>query len=490
MSADQYAIEVYDHTTVLGRDWEPPPLTDPGDDKAWAAWRGGEEFAAMIEWRSDAISSVDLFPAEQAAGGEDRPVDDAEAAALLEQIRPLVPNMLVQLDITGRVLAAYWHEQTDTGATRQGRPRLWAGKPSLASVSRKRSNTATDARGTLWHLQIGRAEYVDIDTATRPGAARARPAGRRGRPDPSRPGIVVMAWRPDPERPWNARSQTKDAAVLIEAFQSLSKSVVATANNRAAMRPAIVTTRRAQGTMYDPKGDMTGNRQPIREFMRQLQARLKKPADPSAAVGVHIEVDNIAEDITTLDLGGDFDARVSVLRPLMVEAFARSAPAPPQVVLGTEDSNHWSADNAYRQARQVYLASDARFIARIAAALVSSVLGREIHVGWRFEGLDTEAWRSGLASELGLDTDTTPSEHELRAVLWTRAMADNMDYAIAGRYIDTIIATWRGQTPPPSPASNAGIPDTTETDETPEPEEPSPGPSSQARAIARARTGR
>lgn len=414
----EYAIDIWDRHTVYDRDWKPPQTADRDDGRAWAAWEGGEEFSAMIEWRTDAISSLSIFPvsADSADGAHPDRITDPDADPILDRFRDVIGQILIQLDITGRVVIAHWMEIDPAGGPAV--PRIWAGKPSLAVPKRG-----------VWTIQTGAHTYVEVDT-TRAG------------------NVVVMGWWPHPERPWDARSQTKDALVLVEAFQALSKSVVATASNRSAMRPAIVASRRAHGYLYDPTGAGAGPRQSVRELMRQITARIKKPSDASSAVGVVFEVDDINADITTLDLAGDYDARVSALRPLMVEAFARSAPAPPQVILGTENSNHWSADNAYEQAKQVYLAADARFIARLAAAVTSAVIGRPVRTSWAFQGLESEAWRSGLASELDLTYDAPPTENDLRAVLWTRAMAQGMEYQTAEQYVDTIIAVWQGRQAP------------------------------------------
>lgn len=440
MSHTDMGIEVFDRSRTYPEGTSPSPvLTDDKDGEAWEAWRGGEEFAAALDWRSDAMSSVALFPAVPGAGGApDKPRDDPAAAALLTRFRAVVPDVLRQLDITGRVLVARYRADGENVSPngRDGRDawRIWAGKASLGSVD----------KSALWSLQVSNEQTVKINTQ---GDGQA----------------VIVAWRPDGEFPWRASSPTKYALNQIRAFQALTEAVLATANSRAAMRPAIVTSRRAQGTLIGPPGtEMMTSRQSVREMMRQLMARLKNRKDAGAAVGPHIEVDDVNEDFRVVDLGGEFDDKVATLRPLMVQAYARTAPVPPQVVLGTENSNHWSSDVAYEQAKQIYLASDARFIARIAAALVSSVLGREVHVGWAFQGLESEAWRSGLAAELGLTYDAPPTEDDLRAVLWTRAMLARMEYTAAAAYVGTIIGAWKGERTPAaealSPAPAAGTP--------------------------------
>lgn len=430
MSRTDMGIEVYDRSRTYREGTSPSPvLTDDKDGEAWEAWRGGEEFAAALDWRSDAMSSVALFPATRGAGGAaDKPRADPAAEALLARFRSLVPDILRQLDVTGRVLVARYRsdgENVSPNGNEGGDPfRMWAGKASLGSVDKT----------AIWSLQVSNEQTVKVNTA---GDGQA----------------VIVAWRPDAEFPWRASSPTKYALNEIRAFQALTESVLATANSRAALRPAIVTSRRAQGTLIGPPGtELMNGRQSVREMMRQLMAKLKGRSTSSAAIGPHIEVDDVNEDFRVVDLGGEFDDKVTKLRPLMVEAYARTAPVPPQVVLGTENSNHWSSDVAYEQAKQIYLASDARFITTIAAALVSSVLGREVYVGWAFQGLESEAWRSGLAAELGLTYDAPPTENDLRAVLWTRAMLARMAYADALVYVNTIIAAWKGEALPDVPA--------------------------------------
>lgn len=440
MSRTDMGIEVYDRSRTYPEGKSPSPvLTDDKDGEAWEAWRGGEEFAAALDWRSDAMSSVALYPATRGAGGAaDKPRADPAAEALLARFRPLVPDILRQLDVTGRVLVVRYQssgENTGPNGTEGGDPfRMWAGKANLGSVDKT----------AVWSLNVAADHTVKVNT---------KGEGQ----------VVINAWRPDAEFPWRAWSPTKYALNQIRAFQALTESVLATANSRAALRPAIVTSRRAQGTLIGPPGtEVTSGRQPVREMYRQLMAKLKSRSQASAAIGPHIEVDDVDKDFRLVDLGGEFDDKVATLRPLVVEAWARTAPVPPQVVLGTENSNHWSSDVAYEQAKQIYLASDARFIATIASALVSSVLGREVYVGWAFQGLESEAWRSGLAAELGLTYDAPPTEADLRAVLFTRAMLARMAYADALVYVNTIIAAWKGEPTPAaealSPAPAAGTP--------------------------------
>jgi hypothetical protein len=438
MSRTDMGIEVYDSARTYRDGVSPSPiLTDDKDGEAWEAWRGGEEFAAALDWRADAMSSVALFPATRGAGGApDTPRTDPAAEALLARFRAVVPDILRHLDVTGRVLVARYRadgENVGPNGNEGGDPfRIWAGKANLGSVD----------KSAIWSLQVTNELTVKVNTA---GDGQ----------------VIINAWHPDAEFPWRASSPTKYALNQIRAFQALTEAILATANSRAALRPAIVTSRRAQGALIGPPGtESFGGRQSVREMMRQLMAKLKGRSQASAAIGPHIEVDDVDKDFRLVDLGGEFDDKVAVLRPLVVEGWARTAPVPPQVVLGNENSNHWSSDVAYEQAKQIYLASDARFIAAIAGALVSSVLRREVYVGWAFQGLESEAWRSGLAGELGLTYDAPPTENDLRAVLWTRAMTARMEYADAAAYVNTIIAAWKGEQAPAaealSPAPAAG----------------------------------
>lgn len=403
--SNDYAIEVYNKAAA-----DEPTLSDPGDANAWEAWRGGEEAKAAIEWRTDAMSSLKLFPAKPGADGlPDQPIGgEGSTVQLLNEFAQLAPRILRQTDITGRVLITYQQSPPE------GASNWWAGRANLATVE-----------GSTWKVKTSSTREVTIDVAQ---------SGQ----------TAVLAWRPDAEHPWYAQSWVKDAFVLITAAQALSKSIKSTANSRAALRDVIVAVRRAQAALVTPSSAPgSTQRMSVREMYRQLMAQIKDGDKASAAVGALIEVDDV-DEVKTLSLSGSFDTRVVSLRDLAIQAIARSAPVPPQVVLGTENSNHWSSDVAYAQALQVYLAADARFIAEIAAAAVGAVTGTDdLYVGWAFDGLDPDSWRTALAAELDLDLASVPSEQVLRAILLTRAMLGNRPLDEATAYVDAIITAYK-----------------------------------------------
>lgn len=305
---------------------------------AWGYYRTCGELRQGVRWLSNACSraTLKLGRIDPRGDGTPEPIDDRALidryltswAGGAEGQSELLGQMAIHATVPGEwYLIAY--ADPATGAE------VWR---TVAKSAIQQLGTGQDSP---LRVQIGPHEWVDLEN----GAS-----------------FVCRMWRPDPEKPWLADSPVQPLLADLRILCGLTAHVNATIDSRLAGNGILAVPQEASltGAETAPVDDEGTVREDADEFMDELIENMI-PAitdrDRASAV-VPILIRARGEDIKNIqhiDLSSKFDERASELLVQAQRKVAIGMDVPPEIILGTGETNHWSAWQLAEEAVQLHV---------------------------------------------------------------------------------------------------------------------------------------
>lgn len=380
------------------------------DGDMWEIWERGEEVASAYEWRSDAMSSLIMTATDDETPTESQPDSNGfprlqetlvSRDAAVRSVQLAAPTILLHWDIQGSALLLYDADR--------GRIHVLADAGQLV---------APENRFSRWRYQVGDEIYIDV-------------------PDNS---VIMRAWLPSPVRPWQASPNAR-VKTIARAIHMLTTSIEATAHSRGQLRDVVVVKGQPNVTRVTRDGITTPPSQGMEGLRAALSADVSATGKAIDAANIIVELLSTEDSIETLSLAGNFDSRAIAMRSSLVEALARAMPVPVQVTLGTQNSNDWSANVADRQAREVYMAAEARRMAQLACYLAGHV-AVECGVAWKFDSLGE---LDALSLELGIDLSSEATRDDIMLHMMLLGLQRNLDIDTSRAWAETIADLWEAR---------------------------------------------
>jgi hypothetical protein len=255
--------------------------------------------------------------------------------------------------------------------------------------------------------------------------------------------MVIRIWRPHPRRHLEADAPARALLPILREIEQLTKHIAATIDSRLAgagilLLPSEMSFR----SPAVPGQDVSAATED--PFLEALTEAMITPIDDraSAAAIVPIVVQapgGLLGDAKLITFSTPFDEQAQEIRKESIERLARGLDMPPEIMLGTAQSNHWTAWQVQESTWQVHIEP---LMELLCAALTEQYLWpmldaqhldhEGIYVGFNTAHLRTrpnkaneaislydrlELTGDALRRETGFDEGDKPTAEELHAIL-------------------------------------------------------------------------
>lgn len=290
---------------------------------AWDFYETIPEVGAYADWTGNTLSSAQLFAGKRGPDGTvERAPDNSRAAEL-------VASMAGGLDGQSVLLGDFGTQQAVAGD-------CWliiVPDPEADSFADDRwlilsTEEVQQQRGKI-KAQID-GEEVEIP-AYDPDVAQ----------DPDVP-IAIRIWKASPRRHMQATSPVVRSVAVLEELRLLNAAVAAIARSRITGRGVLLVP---AGTRFPAQpGQEQAEDSLMETFIEVASTAIREPESAAATVPIVLEVPgDMIGGVQWLQFSSEFDALAVTLREEAIRRFATGADIPPEVLLGTGQSNHWSA---------------------------------------------------------------------------------------------------------------------------------------------------
>lgn len=290
------------------------------------------ELAFIQQWTANALSKVTLGVFEQIIGEDGNPTliptENAEAKAALA-------SLFYGETGQSQMMATFGHHLTTPGETwLVGVPPAEDGSSSDDDVWRVMSILELQQQGSRWTIDRGDGQpetYEDGSNPDKPAEA-----------------LFLRIWRPHPMKWVEATSPVRAAIPILRELQGFTQTVASALDSRlTGAGILLVPSEMTFGTPLDVDADPNDLRAQ-RDFLVELaEAFAAARADLSSAaaqVPILLRVPGaLIEKVQHLRLSNDLPNQAGEMRTECIRRFALTMDAPPEVLLGNADSNHWSA---------------------------------------------------------------------------------------------------------------------------------------------------
>ena len=171
--------------------------------------------------------------------------------------------------------------------------------------------------------------------------------------------MVIRIWRPHPRRHLEADAPARALLPILREIEQLTKHVAATIDSRLAgagilMLPSEMSFR----SPAMPGQDVSATTED--PFLEALTEAMITPIEDraSAAAIVPIVVQapgGLLGDAKLITFSTPFDEQAQEIRKESIERLARGLDMPPEIMLGTAQSNHWTAWQVQESTWQVHI---------------------------------------------------------------------------------------------------------------------------------------
>lgn len=159
--------------------------------------------------------------------------------------------------------------------------------------------------------------------------------------------FMIRVWRPHPRTWWEADSPTRSSLPVLRELVGLTMHVSAQVDSRLAGAGVFIVPQSAKEAFLRGT-ESTGEDDDSDPFTEALIEAMLTPisdrSNASALVPLVLTVpDDVADKFTHLRFSTDLDSEAKELRDEAIRRLALGQDAPPEVLLGTSDANHWGA---------------------------------------------------------------------------------------------------------------------------------------------------
>lgn len=190
-----------------------------------------------------------------------------------------------------------------------------------------------------WHVAAGTEVAVKPQEVTIDFGDRPRTFG-------SDELMLIRAWRPNPFRWWQADSPVRSNLPILRELVGLTKHVAATIDSRLAGAGILLigdSFSLMAGQSPDPDDDAAAD--PILSaLMDAMVTSIRDRDSASAVMPILLQgPDEAIDKVQHLTFATPFDAQTRELRDEAIRRLALGLDAPPEVLMGMGESNHWNA---------------------------------------------------------------------------------------------------------------------------------------------------
>lgn len=435
----------------IKRDQFKVALTDqPDAADLWKYYRVCGVVNFGVKWLAAACSRARLYIGriDPDGAGDPEPVDDARMQAVMNTLAggqegqaQLIKRMVIHLQVVGQTY--------------------------LVHITDPRTGQETHVAATASEVERrGPEAHLILDEKTKAG--------------PLTDDDVTRIWNPDEVKAWRATSTVQSVLPECRQLCALNAHILATADSRLAgagilsvpesATIAAATQGQQDAVLDDP-------------FMNDLTEALMTPLEDRSSAAAVVPVVLRIPDGTSIehtDLSTPFDARVPELIETAKKNIALALDAPPEIILGIGETNHWNAEAIDSQSVRVHVQPN---LETITSALTQTWLPDAMRragltytedlVVWAdVSDLTQEPDRSETAVELfnlnaisndallrttGFADTDAPSEDELRHQLMVKLAGTPQGAQIVAAYLGLPVAAESAAEPAaaPEPAAPA-----------------------------------
>lgn len=290
---------------------------------AWDFYETIPEVGAYADWTGNTLSSAQLYAGKRGPDGSVERAPDGSRAG------DLVASIAGGMDGQSVLLGAYGTQQAVAGD-------CW-----LVIVPDPQADTFADDRWIILSTEEVQQQRGKIKAQIDGDEVEILAYDPDGPQDPDTP-IAIRIWKPSPRRHMQATSPVVRAVAVLEELRLLNAAVAAIARSRITGRGVLLVP---AGTRFPAQpGQEQAEDSLMETFIEVASTAIREPESAAATVPIVLEVPgDMIGGVQWLQFSSEFDALAVTLREEAIRRFATGADIPPEVLLGTGQSNHWSA---------------------------------------------------------------------------------------------------------------------------------------------------
>jgi hypothetical protein len=289
------------------------------------------ELAFVQQWTANALSRVTLTVAEQIVDDQGRPgVRPSDNAAAHAALDALFYGEVGQSEM----MSQFGHHLHTPGESWLVGVPPQEGESADDDLWRVLSILELQQQGSRWTIDRGDGNPETYEDGSRP--------------DKPAEAIFLRIWRPHPMRWVEATSPIRAAIPILRELQGLTETIASNIDSRLTgagilLVPSEMTFGTPLDAAADP-ADVAGQRDFIKALAESFAVARRDLSSAAAQVPIILRVPgNLIDKVQHIRLSSDLNTQAMELRTEAIRRFSLTADAPPEVLLGNADSNHWSA---------------------------------------------------------------------------------------------------------------------------------------------------
>lgn len=153
---------------------------------------------------------------------------------------------------------------------------------------------------------------------------------------------LIRVWRPHPRKWWEADSPTRSSLPVLKELVGLTMHVSAQVDSRLAGAGVLVVPQSIQRSLAEQAGVDESEDQFTESLIESMLTPISDRASASAVVPLVVTApDDSVDKIKHLTFSQPLDTAAQELRDEAIRRLALGQDAPPELLLGTGDMNHW-----------------------------------------------------------------------------------------------------------------------------------------------------
>lgn len=153
---------------------------------------------------------------------------------------------------------------------------------------------------------------------------------------------LIRVWRPHPRKWWEADSPTRSSLPVLKELVGLTMHVSAQVDSRLAGAGVLVVPQSIQRSLAEQAGVSEEQDQFTDSLIESMLTPISDRASASAVVPLVVTApDDSVDKIKHLTFSQPLDTAAQELRDEAIRRLALGQDAPPELLLGTGDMNHW-----------------------------------------------------------------------------------------------------------------------------------------------------